>query len=857
MMAGFELDSGWALTALLSLPALIWILLRGLWHASLPVKVTSAALRLAIVVLIVLALTGLFRRQANTALSLVVAADASASVPANAPESARKAFEELAAAKPASVELGAMVFAGDARVVVEPSAAPEWPAETPPLTDRDETAIEGALWRARQMLQDGRVPRVLLLSDGNETRGDAQTFASYLKAQGVRVFCRTYAADTRPEVLVEELNAPQDVALGQSFALSTTLRASAEGLATIALYRDGALVSQEERTLTAGENDWRYEERDPKGGLAQYLLVLESAQDHFRDNNRASALVYAQGKPRVLVADNDERNARYLVRALEAESFAVETRSGAGMPVDLNELMAFDVVVMSGVPATDLSNDQMLLLGRYVEDLGGGLIMLGGEDSFGIGGYGSTPLAEVLPVKTRGEEKQEMPGIGLLAIMDRSGSMQGEKLTLAKEAARATLDVLGPMDQVGVLAFDSQPLWVVEMESAGNRIGIQDTISRLESGGGTYIYPALEAGLAALQEVNAAVKHVILLTDGQSQPGDYQGIVERMRFNRITVSTVAVGDGADTQLLQDIARWGQGRYYFTADPFDIPQIFTRDTLRAARTSIIEAPFLPQVLEQHPVLAAIPWGEAPFLYGYVMTAPKPTASTLLLTERGDPLLATWQYGLGKVTAFTSDASGRWAADWTQWPGYTRFWPQVLRHTMRAREDGPAMVSLNAEGGGLALGVDVVDSSGYFMNALTGQVRVLQEGQPEAVFALMQTGPGHYEARFPAERLGNYICLVEIDAQQNGAPQAVARLSRGYARSYRPEFRHLGANVDFLKTLAESTGGTINPSDEELFAVAPEEAIETRVNQWPWLLSVALLLFLCDVAVRRLDLPGWVG
>ena len=481
--------------------------------------------------------------------------------------------------------------------------------------------------------------------------------------------------------------------------------------------------------------------------------------------------------------------------------------------------------------------------------------MIGGENSFGLGGYYQTAVEDALPVRVRSEKKKDTPSLGMVLAIDKSGSMEGEKIDLAKEAAIAALELLGEKDYVGVVAFDGAAYWAVKLQSAGNRIGIAQTIETIEAGGGTSIHPALEQAYDALTQVPATFKHTVLLTDGKSQPGDFAGIVDNMVDGLITVSSVAIGEGADTALLQDISRWGRGRYYFTNDPYDIPQIFTKETMTASKSSLVEEPYLPQVFRANQVIRSIDWEASPFLFGYVVTTPKATADVALVTEKGDPLLALWQYGLGRSAAFASDAKSRWAADWLGWPDYARFWAQVVRGTMRfTRSQGnDTRVAYRGDRGSIT--VDNVDENGRFVNGLDSTVQIVEPGLELENVTLEQTAPGRYEAEFPMEEMGSYLFQVRQTTPGDGEEDVYSEYTRGYTISYQPEYRRLATNEDFLRELAEITGGGFNTPLEEILHVDQSDAVPSRKPLWPNLLVAALILFLFDVTIRRFDLAGW--
>jgi hypothetical protein len=378
---------------------------------------------------------------------------------------------------------------------------------------------------------------------------------------------------------------------------------------------------------------------------------------------------------------------------------------------------------------------------------------------------------------------------------------------------------------------------------------IIDRISSLTAGGGTNLAPALSDAFLALDGTTAPLKHVIAMTDGHSQPGNFYDIASNMASAGITVSTVAVGSGADKELLERIAQWGNGRSYFTEDPQSIPQIFARETMEASKSAISEQPFLPQQVRPHQVLEGVNLDEAQFLLGYVITKAKPTAELVLATEAGHPLLATWRYGLGKSLAWTSDAKNRWAAEWLQWPGFSRFWSQVVRDTMRSTAPSTMHVEMERSGGTVDVTIDALHPSperaGEFLNDVTTTLELLRPGRAGQEIDLDQIAPGRYVGSFNVEDVGNYHVRI---AQKQGDVE-IQSTSLGTAVGYSDEYRVGSTDEALLERLAEIGGGTHNPSAE---AVLADEARSIRVQPlWPILLSAALILLILDVALRRID------
>ena len=422
-------------------------------------------------------------------------------------------------------------------------------------------------------------------------------------------------------------------------------------------------------------------------------------------------------------------------------------------------LQKYDGIILSNVSSLKMTKKQMENIRDYVRDQGGGLIMLGGEESFGLGGYYRTPIEEALPVTMEVKQKLEIPSLAVVLSIDRSGSMamttdsKVTKLDIAKEAAHLVVDLLDERNEVGIMSWDTEFIWDSAVRPARDKGTVHQAISTIKAGGGTDGYPALKESYQVLFERSALLKHVIFLSDGQMTRGDFSGLVRRMAKDKITVSSVAIGKDADAQLMFDIAKWGRGRFYYTEDDTTIPRIFTLETQLASKASLVEQPFKASVgSPAHEAIQDIDWKDAPPLGGYVATSLKGTADMVLLTHQEDPLLATWRYGLGRTAAFTSDAKAKWAVLWMRWGGFNKFWSQLTRWTLRTgtRSDTVAAVQRNDETGEIV--VDAVDPKGEFINFLDSQVGVVTPDKQRSVVELEQVGPGRYRGRFPAARGG---------------------------------------------------------------------------------------------------------
>jgi Mg-chelatase subunit ChlD len=732
------------LLGLAALAVLVYYFYRSLADFPRRQKAVSLVVRAVIVLLLVLALAGLTLSRPTQERFVVFAVDQSLSVGDQSQETVTRHLDDAVAKSganklayiPFQAEPGKVTTERVALKTVEKKA--EEIATEPVPSKPSGTNIAAVIEAAVAAIPPGYVPEVVLLSDGNQTAGDALRAALQ---SGVPISTVPLPTRKEPEAQVSAVALPAQVRQGEPFHVEVVIDANHDDEGLIQVYRGDHQVVSERKPLKKGENRFRFQQTIESERLANFTVRLSGLkEDTLLDNNQESGLVYTAGKPRVLIVESDPKLIREFVAALEQEEIQVDVRPATGMPDNLADLQNYELLILSNVPATALSQRQMEVARTYVQELGGGLMMLGGEQSFGLGGYYKSVLEEVLPVRSDFEKEKEKPSLGMVLVIDKSGSMSGDKIEMAKSAARSAAELLGNRDQLCVLAFDGDTYVISELQSAANKGRINDEIGRIDASGGTVMYPAMEQAFEILQGAAAKIKHVIILTDGVSSPGDFEGIAATMAQARITVSTVAVGSDSDNSLLEEIAKTGQGRYYFTDDPANIPQIFAKETVTASKSAIDEQPFIPQVVRASQAMQGIDLENAPFLLGYVMTRPKPTCEVILATEKGDPLLVWWRYGLGMSVAFTSDAKSRWAAEWLTWPEFPKFWGQLVRQTMRKSDAKGVSVDVQQRSGQATITLDAADPTGRFLNQAETVMNIIDPQHGSRQATLLQTAPG---------------------------------------------------------------------------------------------------------------------
>ncbi|HSC26304.1 MAG TPA: VWA domain-containing protein, partial [Vicinamibacterales bacterium] len=481
-----------------------------------------------------------------------------------------------------------IVFGEDA-VVDQPLAARQ-AIERP----KAEVAARGTnLFQAIQLalatVPPGHANRLVLLTDGRQTTGSALAGAQAAKDAGADIYYVPAPLTFEQEVVAESMVLPQEVKYGEPFQARVVAWSLKDTQGRLSLFRNGEFLGSQVVRLTAGKNVFSYRQSLDVSGIHVYQAAIEVDGDTIEDNNRAVGTVVVRGRPQVLVAEKDRSQAQSLAAALRSQNIEVTVVGANQVPKDIAGLQKYDGVILSNVSSLKLTRSQMANIRDYVREHGGGLIMVGGDESFGLGGYYRTPVEEALPVTMEVKQKVEIPSLAVVLSVDRSGSMamstgdeRVTKLDLAKEAAHLVVDLLDERNEVGVMSWDTEFIWDVSVRAARDKAAIHHSIATIKAGGGTDGYPALKESFAMLFERPALLKHVIFLSDGQMTRGDFQGLLRRMVKDKITVSSVAIGKDADVQLMVDVAKWGRGRFYYTEDSQTIPRIFTLETQLASK-----------------------------------------------------------------------------------------------------------------------------------------------------------------------------------------------------------------------------------------------------------------------------------
>mgnify|MGYP002620683201 FL=1 len=778
--------------------------------------------------------------------------------------------------------IGVIAFDGDAVLALAPTSA-DLRDLSVEYRSREGTDIANALRYADSIFPPDARRRIVLISDGNETLSDALEAARELAAGGSRgaggtrtpVDVVPIAYRVRNEVMVERVDTPPQAAPDSTITVRTVIRATDPAAGRLDLLYNGRPLDISQGgegysrrvTLEPGQNIFTIDVPLARADVHSFEPVFtpdDPSDDQISANNRAEAFTVTPGEGRIALVDADPDRANSpLARTLRAAGLPVDVLSPGELPDSVLQLQGFDLIILN-----DISADQMLprarqrVLADYVQTLGGGLVKIGGRNSYAPGGWKDSPIEDILPVLLDLPDEVITPSAAIAFVIDNSGSMartvMGGSLSqqqIANDAAAIAVGMLDRTDLISVIEFNSTHRVVVPMGPNSERERNARLIRQISPGGGTNMYPAMALALQQLERADANVKHMIVLTDGITigHPSEGYEIARAARDRGITISTIAVGDDIDRSSLFEIATIAGGGYHHVFDPTQLPRIFIREIRVVRQPEIREGSFSPVVLPTgSPLVANLP-ANIPPLEGIVLTQPRddPRISFAMATPDGEPLLAHWFVGRGQVAAFTSDAAN-WARNWitTGWPGYSALWTQVARSIARPSGGRAGDLLTEIDGEDLVIRYEAYAEDGRPLDMRTVPATVYTPDNRQIDVRLDQTGPGVYEARIRAPMQGTHVVAVAPRRGDRALPPVVG----GTTRAMGSEFQRLSSNTDLLRRIAETTGGRIlsldDPEGANLFDRSGVEPVRAVQPLWPTLIFWCMLVFILDVGTRRI-------
>lgn len=878
----------------------------------------SVGLRVFVLLLITAMLAGFRTVQTHDELTVVSLIDTSESVrkfftPPPGPDGEtqdyeqwlQSYFEQAGGDKRSEDYWAAQTFDGRPTVRLSPSlgdvALPDGSYELPYDGSNGQRAIESGM-AAKQ--QADSALRMVLVSDGN-LDGEVMAAVQAATAAGVQIDVLPLQYQVKGEVMVEAVRANPSARKGQTIKVSVELRSSDRVPGQLLLEHNDRFVdlngaapgvglrieADEWRTrIDAGDEEiglyalTKYIDRPiSEAGVNTFDAIFEPDDDtglanSIKGNDTGQAFTLVAGPGKILILDGVEGEAGMILpRALAERGIETILAPVTAMPSRLRDMRDYDAILFHNIPADNVPPKTQRNLMRYVHDLGGGFAMIGGPDSFGAGGWTNTDIDKyILPVHCKIPSQKILPSGALILVIDRSGSMSGPvagsphlQQNVAAEAAILALSAMYPQDYIGVVSFDSSAKWIVKPQLNKNPKAIAEKIRAIGSGGGTNISAGVMAGYEELKNLkaqDAAIKHMIVITDGHGDMPNNLTLGGQLGNAGITISTIGVGDGHNQQGLRNLANTGNGQFYPVVDPKNLPQVFIKEARAIRKNLIKEAPFNPVIRNvASPIMVGI--NAVPPLRGFVLTGAKQGKGlyTPIVADEGEPIFAHHQVGLGRAAAFTADATNRWAQDWLgNWSGssnYADFWARTVRQIARPAATTQADMTTTIAGDTMTIRIDAagdMDFTGSRGASFGNNLQVVGsvEDPDGKLFniSLEQVGPGIYEAKVPARQSGNYI----VDLNMKSADGEQRRVIGGSSKAAGGELRNFQSNLALLQQIADMTGGRMldpnNPGDANLYnRDVPIESKSTRPLRWQ-LMPFLLALLLLDVACRRI---AWEG
>ncbi|RJP34362.1 MAG: VWA domain-containing protein [Candidatus Omnitrophota bacterium] len=842
----------WYLLLLLAIPV-VWRQAKRVRVLGRGRKKLALVLRAFVLLLFILALAEIELLGRGESLTVFFVIDRSSSIPPEEQEFSLAYAQDRLLEIPEKDRAGIIFFGKDAAIQENPGENVKL-FEYQTIINPEGSDVEGAIGLAMAAFPEGMQKRIVLLTDGNQTRGNAELAAQRVKANGIDLRVLPLRYTYTQDAMVEDVILPSHIREKEPFSTKIIVNAQEAGPARLRLYQNDVVVADQEVELQPGKNAYTIPRSLEQGGYYKFEASIEAEKDNRPSNNRSQSFTIVKGTPKVLLLDSETQEAAYLAAALLQEGIEAILQPPEALPDNLNEFQYYDSILLSNVPASDISKSQQDMLELAVRDLGIGLVMIGGPDSFGAGGYLGTPVEKALPVTMDIKQRRVIPSGALALIMHSCEIPQGNYW--AQEISLAALDVLSRNDYFGFLRYSNmeQESWLVPMKKAGDKRDIRQVILSAKGrdiGDMPSFDATMQMAYEALKKLDANMKHLVILSDGDPARPTEQ-FIKDIHKDGISISTVCIAphNQTDVDVMKYMAELGGGNAYHVQNNKELPKIFTKEASIIRRNLINEEQFTPVLSRPSEVIQG--FGEGfPMLDGYVVTGPKPEAETVLITHKEDPLLAHWRYGLGKTVAFTSDAKRRWAGKWLGWEGYAKFWSQIVRWTLRSNQQENFEVQTKLDGDQVHVVVDAMTENGEFLNELSFTAGTVDPGVKSSPFKMRQTQPGRYEGTFPAREPGSYLVSMayeDADGEEQG------NLTTGISVPFSPEHTTTRQNDLLLKRLAEIFGKSLLTADDNVFSHDSEATGEVE-PLWPILIGLAIFLFFLDIAVRRVffDMP----
>lgn len=712
------------------------------------------------------------------------------------------------------------------------------------LPDKTATNFEDALSRALTMIPKNGAGRIVILTDGKETKGSLANTASALLSGQIELLAMVYETKQGPDAYVENVELPSYLYQGDAYSMTVTVESNYETDAKIQIWMGTMQVKSYDVYLNRGTNQFRFSQEVTGENVESFEVKVEAVGDTCEENDSYHAYAVVDSAPKILIVSGMDEDSTQYGNMLYSANCNYDMVSAINAPDTLDELLEYKSIILENVYLSDLPKGFLEQVETYVRDYGCGLVCCGGEDSYALGGYRESVLETVLPVDMELRGVDEIPTTAMIMVIDHSGSMSVDagggatNLDLAITAAETAVDQMRSTDYVGVISFDDSYSWVVEPVQASDKDAIKEKIRTIADGGGTTIQPAVREAFRGVSECEADIRHVILLTDGQGETRDYSTVIKDYNDGGVTLSTVAVGAGSDAGLLERLAKECGGRYYYSDIASDIPKIFAQEVFLSGDTYLQNGEFGLSVNGNSEITRGLFWEGWPSIYGYVSATPKNSSSVLISSEKDDPVLTVMQYGLGHTVAWNSDVTNEWTAGFAGQEDYAQLWKRIIDYSVGNTVIGEDSVDVVTAGGYTQIVYQAVDDG---QQTKVEAVYTDPEGNTKTA-PLHATAPGNYEAKLETDVTGIY----NLSVRRVDDGEIVNAVTTAAAVQYSDEYK-FDVNTSVFTEFINRYGTLLHAEDN--FWNQRKSASREKYELTKWLILLAIIWFVMDVAMRR--------
>ena len=863
-----------ALLLLALLPLFWWSSWRRRHAAGVTRAIASSIVRSLLVALLSLSLAQPSIVRKGEGVTVLVVADVSQSMPPAALEGVEKALQRAVKEHESSVDrVGVVTVARGAAVaqMPEPNGEVSFGSHGGGLDGSD---LSKGIRRAIAVLPSDTMNRILLISDGNETAGSLRESAELARANGIPIDVVPIEYRLDRATVFEGMRAPARARIGQSVDLRCFIRSQGGAKGTLYLKENGRSVDLDPTApgdgraieLASGPNTIDVPVSMDAPGAQRFEAVFEPAAgsaDGIVQNKRGATTVFVSGEGRVLLVGAPEE-AEALAGVLRSSGISVDAAAPEALEQGIAYIAAYDAIVLANVARYEIDNATDRMLHAYVHDLGGGMLVLGGDKSFGAGGWIDSEAARAWPVKLDPPATRELPR-GALALVMHSCEMPDANYW-SEVVATSAIEALSRLDYAGIVVFGfgggaggvMGSSWYFPMQIVGDKTAALAAAKSMPVGDMPDFAASMKVALEGLRQVKAGQLHAIVISDGDPTPPSNELLAE-YRDIKATITTVMLAGHGDVNQMQNMKAMAEltgGSFYHVTNPKLLPKIFVKEASLVSRTLIVEGDFQPTVA---PAIGGPLEGvtAVPPLRGYVLTVPRDGLGQIAIinrtTEGNDPIYAYWNYGVGKCVAFTSDLRGRWGSSWPGWSGFQSMWERSVRWLLRPAAPSNVTLRTSLDGEEATVDVEATQGEGALANFMRTRARVVGPDGAVAPLSLEQIGPGRYRGTFKVSETGSY--LVDVGLLDGAGQTTTGSVQGAVALAYPREFRTTRDNAALLRTTAEATGGRVFSIGElgvaNLFDRAGLQQPESVRRIWEILAIIAASLLVVDVAVRRLS------